>query len=82
LPVSRNWLVADNESVYFGQNLFMPFLWRIIVHYTCPILDGKGFMYICLSSSTGVKGFRSFAINASKSYLLSSVRGFYGTIEG
>lgn len=74
--------MADKASVYLGQNLFMPFLWRIIVHCICPILDGNGFMYICLSSSVGVKGFRSLAINASNDYLLSSVRGFCGTIEG
>ncbi len=68
--------MADRERVYLGQNLFMPFLWRIIVHYTCPILAGTGVMYMSLSSSTGVKGLSSLAIKASNNCLLSTVRGF------
>ena len=82
LPVSRNWFVEESERVYFGQNLFIPFLCLVIVHWIWPILGGMGRMYISLSSSTGVKGFRSLATKASNSSLQSSVRGACGTIFG
>ena len=64
-PVSKYLLPFDRDSVYFGNRRSKPDLDLVMVHWTCPIRAGNGFMYKSRSSSSGRYGFKSLLINAS-----------------